>query len=344
MLSIEEKELIISFLKENHMLENFHILSIVIYGSRITEYSAPSSDIDIFIIDDRSHSYRMGKMYHHTKFDLSIFSLQQLFFFLQDFHMKDNYYFEAIKNNHYILKDKENTFVDFLRYLDCSELKSKKRDLSRNKVNKIKDLYQNFLDMESNREKDYWYYNLLEMIRASYFYVNRISYINPFKLEYVYKRENCFLKKPSESFFTVFLEALHTKENSKRLYFIQELLTLLKIKNLEHDSIFYEKEEPIFLSKNQVLLDLLGIENNIKRTEEKIVNHSEYQDYNYYILLRRMYDFYLKIYRDDQILVLIKEAIESQENFSRITYLETLFTELNRDYFLDSNNYKIKLN
>ncbi len=338
-----KKELILDFLKENHFWDEKHILSIAIYGSSLSSFSRLNSDIDLFLMTDWVHSYRMGEIYKNQKFDLSLYSINELYFLLEQYEKERKTYFQSVTSNHILLKDEGNTFLDFKYYVSSLSNSTYKKKITSNQIAFLKKLYQNYLENQYSNQKDYWYFNLLEYFRILYHDAKGYSYINPLKVYDSYQNEEIskfyHLVLPPISFRNLFIMSLEEKNVEKRLEWIKKLMSLLQGK--EYPSKGKNKN---YYFKNNILLDLVGIENNIERCKEMLEKDHPFGNYAYFLLVRRIYDYYIKIYQEeDEITSIFKKACEEMEKKEKEKYLSLLWNLLNKDYHSSCNHYSLKL-
>lgn len=337
------EELLKKFLEKTEYDKNPQIKAIVAYGSRVRKTNKENSDLDILVITSQNKNYKSGMVIEGIKVDCNIYSVNDLFDIAYDKKLANNTYFESVLKSGKVLKDNGilGELEDYLQ--EISNTKSRKKKLSLDAVNEIKDMYDNF----TNTKSSYWYYNLLEKLRMAYNYLKNCSYISMVKVYDIFSNRDFYqdaysVSLPDESFVTLFLEAVNVDEYDTQLEIVHHILNLLGI-NVNREIDFLDDEESFF-NDVDIKNELLVLYNKIEKVIELLDGNHPYATYTYNVLLRHLEVFYQRVYRrnNNEIDKAIKSA-KANNNADRIKVLKELFGIVDKDYRFDYDNYMLKL-
>lgn len=324
------------------------ILAVVFYGSRVTKNNNATSDLDVLVISKKKGNFKKGFIIDGIKVDCQIYGLDSIYDELYDKKIASNEYFKAVLQNGLVLKNKEKTIEliqDYLKEID--EIKLKKRTIKTANRRELVIFYEDF----SNKQDDYSYFNLLEIIRKNYHYLKKFSYISNLKVGKIYttkekyEKDYC-LNLPTSDFIKLYMEAIKEEDFQKRMILIKKLMTFLNV-SLDYDFFDMRQEYFKMYSLNEIRTNLLVFHNKIVSVESLLQKGDSYMKAGYYIVLKEINDFVDFLILDDDVKKqydeLFRKAVLENNNINSVFLLWEIFHLIENDYHFDYDNYVLKL-
>ena len=323
------------------------VLAIIFHGSRVQGRERPNSDLDVIVISKKGNNYKKGFAIDGIRVDCHIYSINDIYDLADIKKESNNIFLECVLNKGLVVKDVDDTIAMIKNYIENMEVKKQgKRFIPRYVLEDIRDLYSNFINKKEDNE--FYYYNLLEKIRIAFNYLYGCSYLGTSKVYEVFKRPAYFhdkylIKLPNHNFIDLYLKAIEAKEE-ERIELIQKLISLLHIKLGDIETSNYYGRN-IYYSKDRIDDDMLILHNKLLKTIDLLLIKHPYSKMMYAILLQSMYSYYYQIYYDInyQLEELYNRGINEKDNNERIEIIKDIFDILSKDYFIDYDNYLIRL-
>lgn len=352
---METKELINRFLEETGLDTKDDILVIIVYGSRVRGNYSINSDLDIFAITSSHRNLKIGRIIDGVKVECNIYSFNKMYQLLLKSHFGGNNYFDSVLKTGIVIKDKDDIVSVLKSHLDeFKNIYLTKNKLNDNIIDEFAISYCNYNNaVERGLDKnliDYEYFNLLEKIRKAYHYVNRYSYLSFFKIYDAYLNKDIFqdsylLKLPNDEFINTYLAAIREVDINRRTQFLKYFFSLLNVdlNLLEYYSCEFNDELDI-LCEDEIKETLVICNNLINKVIEFFCTNNEYSLFAYYNLLKQLYELYICVNGDDEVIEsLVRDAKKCEENQDRINILEKIFRLISKDYLFDYDDYVLKL-
>lgn len=348
---MENNELIKRFLEETNYLDDNDILAIIVYGSRIVN-NRINSDLDVMIISSKNkNNYLMGRIIDGVKIDCHIYSSDAIYNCMYEKCSSGNRFFDSVLHNGIVVKNKDGIVEQLECFLNNLEVKRKKKEgLSLRNSKMLVETYHNFKAVCQNEnlsyQSDYWYFNLLELIRRTYHYMRNCCYLNVMKVYDVYLNkdyyENLYQGKlPNDEFIELYLEAIKEFDNLKREKILINCFKLLNIDFYNVDFLVNGDRRKYLYNKHEVKEKLLELNNKICKVIDMLLSNCVYVDCCYNILLYQISDVYSKLPYDNDVNfdVAFGNALIAKDVNERIDYLEKLFAFLDSNYRFDYDDY-----
>lgn len=332
------------FLEKTKYDVDKRILAILFYGSRVKGNNKDSSDLDVLLITEGSHDFKIGMEIDGIQVDCQSYGIQTLSDIMYEKKRCNNQYFASVFQHCMIVKN-ENMTVEFALdiFHEYQDMKRKKFSLSGKMLDSLQEYYLRFKETE----EDYFYYNLLEFIRKSYHVLFGCSYVSVLKVWDVYQqkekyeKEDC-LKLPVSSFIYLYIESLGAKESVERWECLKKLFSFLSL-----DSSFLSRKVEScssFLSEDEIRSRLLVFANKVEKVVSLLNEQSLYGDAAYFILLREIREFHDAVYGEEKdFYSLFLEGTSCSDFSTRMSFLFQLFSLVEKDYHFDYKNYVLKL-
>ncbi len=352
MVSIDNKvkNIIIHRIKE--ILGKENVLSIVLYGSRVTGCNHPNSDYDVYVITQNNEKY-FGRVTdpelvidYHTENITNINSLS-----VEDVvRNRDRTMFSILTSGIVIYAQPEAMSLELLsENIICSSLSNptKRRDpksSANSKYNCLRwlDFYRT---IESNEPglKAYSYYNLIEAIRRYDSDKNSYDLIPTFKffdlMNNVQKRKNYGISRiPSSQYVSNLANAIKNKD-IREPYFSGIL------------DIYEEPEEKLQQTStdDEIKQKIVIIKNSIERV--RIVRNQYYYTFYYYVLLEKIRHLYSLVGNGEADSLEefmnknapIRDLITNSVITPELASLEEILFRINQKHKIDFDNYQIRI-
>ena len=336
-------ELIKRFLDQTGYLEDEQVQAIVIYGSRIRGNYKETSDLDVLVITKRNKNCRIGFNIDGIKIDCNLYSADDLFDIAYDKRISNNSYFESVLKTGLIIKN-TGILEELDEYLEeINDIRIKKGKIPLDVFVELKDMYDNFMDTKA----DYWYFNILEVLRMSYNFLKRCSYISMVKVYDFFSNSDFYeeaysIRLPEKDFISLFLEAITVDDFNIKVNILNSIMISLGLDINRNVDYINDKEK--FLNVDEIKQELLTIYNKVEKVMEFLKNEHPYANYSYSVLLRQMNLFYQSVYRSDSLDIdMAINSIDCSSNEEKIDMLKRLFGIIDKDYRFDYENYMLKL-
>lgn len=343
------RELIQRFKDENKIMENDQVVGMIAYGSRINNYDTLKSDMDIMLITNGISSYVARQLLEGVRFDINIVPLNLIGYLIEYDRDHNDRYYTSVFNTGSVEKN-INGIIDYLK----DEINSSyvggldKRKIKHDSKIELGRFYWNFMDYKGESAyEDYFYYNLLELIRQNYNYVHNCSrlnftkvfdlFINSQKMRVYYQ-----LKLPKQDFMDAYLVALNTKDKKKRKEMLDVLLGFINVNALDLDSD--DEFLPAKLEDHEIQYNVVYLKGRVEKVEEMIISNHFAKDFVYYVVLYRLKSLLFQIDKNEA-LEMEEEfecAILAQSDDDRIKYAEAIFGHIDKKFNIDYDNYLIK--
>lgn len=343
------EELIERYCEETSVLEDKNSALVVFYGSRVTGTSKPSSDLDVFIVSYNGPNLKRALIIDGIKTETEIVPLSLIYDTLLAARDDNNAYFSSVFNTGKVVKNDFETFENIKAYWE--DITTGKILCANNNpvkmLDSIKRRYCDYRDADGVL-KEYYYYNLIELMRCAYHSIYKYQDINLTKVYDFYKHpeeisKNYHITLPPESFRTLYLQAITSLEYCDAV--IQEMLDLLGVKV----DFFYghtiDKITGGLKANYQIQNLLISINKRVCKLEELLMYDHPAKDLVYYVTLYGLKKCYLDLNYDidDEFEKLFTRALVSKDNNERITLIEELFAFINQDKTFDYDDYVLKL-
>lgn len=343
---VEVKKLIKEFNSLTKYNDNENVLGIIFYGSRINGTNDNFSDLDVLLIIKGHNNYKIGYKVLGTKVDCQVYGIDTLYDEILEKKLMNNNYFYSIIKTGLITKNKDmivEIITDYLESLKNTKISKRRKKLNENIIAEMQEYYELFL----NTKKDYYYFNLLEMIRKSYHYLNDYSYLSLTKVYDIYQNRNKYkdiycLKLPNEKFINYYLSAILEKDYSKRITILKRFFDLL---NIDLDNTIYYQETFMIDNNLNNQKTLLIFYNKISKLEQLFKNNHNYALLVYNVLLKEIKNYIEKSnqHNKDESFTILKEIEKETNDLNKIKLLWKLLKNISIDNHFDYDNYVLKL-
>lgn len=343
------RELIQKFKDLNKIIENDKVVGMIAYGSRVNNYDTELSDLDIMLITNSKNSYVGHQSIEGISVDINIVSLNIIGYLIEYDAVHNDRYYSSVFNTGSVEKNVDG-IIDYLKDEINSRFNGRleKRKIRHESLVELANFYWNFIDYgDDSIYEDYYYYNLLELIRQNYNYVHNCSRLNFTKVYDLFVNNRSMrvyyqLKLPKQDFMDTYLGSLNAKNKQKRKEVVDKLMSFINVtySDLDRDEAFIPKE----LEDNEIQNDTVYLRNRIKKVEEMILSDHFAKDFVYYIVLYRLKNLLMQIDRKE-VLEMEEEfnkAISAKTDDDRIKSLEAVFAHIDKKFNIDYDNYLIK--
>lgn len=346
---MEVRSLIEKFKEENNIMNLDIITGMVVYGSRVNCFDNEASDLDVLLITNGKDCYKAGQVIDDVKIEMGIYSANKLLSLIYDDKKNNNRFFSSVFNTGLVEKNEENivgVMRDFTNEAYVGRME--KRIIHPEVKCELHKLYINFKANENKIYEDYYYYNLLEIIRNTYIYIKNYSRLAFTKVYDLFNSSilNRYyqLKLPPMDFMRTFIIALSTYGYDARIKVVDELLRMIGIEpmymSLMSDSFkvwdtsnFYELEYQIIYLRDK-----------IKKVEDMLINNHDAKMYVYNVVLYRLRDLITWINNGnfDEASLDFQYANACETDDERIKALENLFSHITSKININCDNYLVK--
>lgn len=346
---MEVRALIEKFKDKNDIMNLDIVTGMVVYGSRINHFDSDISDLDILLITNGNNCYKGGQYIEGIKIELGIYSVDKLLSLIYEDKVNNNRFFPSVFNTGLVEKNVDNIVGSLKEFANEQFIGSKeKRLIDREVKNELQKMYKQFKITKDSIYEDFNYFNLLELIRNTYLYRNRLSRLAFTKVYDLYNdsRLNTYyqLKLPPLEFTSTFITALSAKGFDVRLKIIDELLKMLGLDpyyfSLSHDSFKVWDIEDF----TELEYRIIYLCDKIRKVEDMLITNHPSKMYVYHITLNRLRDLIMLINAGDfsEVNDAFEYANKVKTDNERIEALEKLFSHIEQKFNLDYNNYLVK--
>lgn len=345
---METKELIERYLEETKVLEDDNNCVVIAYGSRITGSSSVSSDLDVFVVTLSRGYYRKAQVIDGINTETNFISIDLLMEYIYFAHINNNAYYESVFSSGLVMKNESETLESIKKTIE--EIKEfgpkKKRNIPVRIGIQIHEYLDSFRSSNDNL-KDYYYYNLLELIRNTYHFINNFSSINLAKaydiyINSTYGEEVYKMVLPSVEFRSSFLSAVNKDGDISKN--IERLLGLLNYSEINYVDSLFSNNVYTFTDNLQIKKILISLNKRVCKVEEMLIYNHPCASYVYYVLLDGFKKFYKEIYNEvsDEFDELFDDAIKSNDVDERIRFIEKMFWLIEKTYRFDYDDYVLR--
>lgn len=347
---MEVRKLIQEFKDKNDIMNHELVTGMVAYGSRVNHFESDISDLDILLVTSGKDCYKGGQLIEGVKIEMGIYAIDKLLSLIYEDKINNNRFFSSVFNTGLVEKNVDHV-VDSLkefvntRYMGGME----KRKMHPEVKKELQKLYMHLVTSKDGIYEDFYYYNLIELIRNSYIYINNCSRLAFTKVYDVYQN-NLFmntyyqLKMPPNNFLSTFLIALSTNGYYNRKKIIDELLRMIGIEPFYIPTYRDSFKITDINDFDDLEYKIIFLREKIKKVEDMLLTNHTSKMYVYHITLNRLKDLITLINNGD-----FEEAEEDFEwanscetDNERIDALEKLFEHIDKKFNLDYDNYLVK--
>lgn len=270
-MTINEK--ILTFINDMNYLNNEHVLGVLFYGSFLTGFNTPESDIDLHIIFDDynpNHLIRGNKIIDGTRIEYFEKPIGDIYLSIEDDYQNQNNASLTIFGKSRIIYEKDTQIRELQQYT-INKFMKPLPPLSENEAKEQVSIINNRMEklkkyaLEDNPYFEHLYHLTIDKVRR--FYHNlmgmpRIETSKCFRMytDELYRKAFCIDKIPEQYFIEMYFKAITNIELNK----IQKYRLLNKIYQFTKRNVILDHDEyRILIKSRNIGFDVDTIEPNV---------------------------------------------------------------------------------